>query len=155
MDAPVWTCRQRMAFPRVDPTVHYCVPLFLHQADSEVFWLTDGEDRPLACSKDPVFEAVDHHLFWLDHPPAHTVLFHCQPEAPLASRRAPGRTPEELEALWRPDVRGPEAVLPLADFFGGGPEARLCASPRRERDGGGVSGGTGDLPMARRGPRRP
>mmetsp|Transcript_38179 Transcript_38179/g.110247 ORF Transcript_38179/g.110247 Transcript_38179/m.110247 type:complete len:670 (-) Transcript_38179:27-2036(-) len=126
MYAPVWTCRQRMGFPRADPTVHYSLPLFLHRADAEAFWLAGGDSRALRCCRDPVYEAVDHGLFWLDQPPHQSVFLYCKPEPSLFSRREGGsRAAEEREAQLRPAVLEPEEVLPLGEFFRGGAEAVL------------------------------
>lgn len=125
MDAPVWTRRQRMGFPRADAGVHYCLPLFLHQDDCRSFWLTTSDGRQMACCKDPVHEGVDHELLWLDRGPHESVFFFCEPDANLFTRRDAGRAPEEIEALRRLEVQEPEAVLPLADFFRGGAEAVL------------------------------
>lgn len=104
-DGRMWTCRQRLVFPGLKPGVRYNLPLFLHHQDTGGVGgvlLTDSQGQELKCSEDPVYEAIDHRLLWLDYEvaapeeQATTYLFH----SPMPTTCLRPLRPQNVPEFW-------------------------------------------------------
>lgn len=111
----LWTCRKHLQFTDLQPCVAYTIPVFVSNEDAAESYFTDTDGKPLPCSCDYIYEALDHCLYW--------VRCDTSPDGVANMHLFCGM----YGGCGGPRLHRSSDVLELADFFRGGRSTVLAS----------------------------
>jgi len=103
----LWTRCKHFEYAGLDADAVYSLPVFLRIEDAAETYFTDIEGWVLPCCRDYIYEALDHHLYWVrcKAPASGTLRMHVYCGMP--------------GGCGGPRLSSSSTVLDLAEFFGG------------------------------------